>query len=154
MRQCWRNMLKRCYNKSDPSYKYYGGRGIKVCSEWKESFPQFYEDMFDDWQPGLSIDRINPKEGYNKKNCRWITQSENSSRVIRKGRPRLNPEARLSKQVACHVTMDQYENLVYESYRRGISVSHLLTLATEDYLEREKHLTVDNFEKRKHNKVN
>ena len=38
----WSNMLQRCSNPKNPSYNDYGGRGIKVCNEWKENFINFY----------------------------------------------------------------------------------------------------------------
>ncbi|MGI6615751.1 MAG: hypothetical protein ACOX30_07040 [Dethiobacteria bacterium] len=38
----WWNMKERCYNKNSISYKYYGGRGIKVYSTWREDFITFY----------------------------------------------------------------------------------------------------------------
>jgi hypothetical protein len=41
----WVEMKRRCYTKSNKRYHRYGGRGIKVCSEWKDNFPQFYHDM-------------------------------------------------------------------------------------------------------------
>lgn len=38
-------MKQRCYNENDKSYYNYGGRGIRVCDRWLESFDNFYEDM-------------------------------------------------------------------------------------------------------------
>ena len=38
----WSNMLQRCSNPKNPDYKNYGGRGIKVCNEWRENFVNFY----------------------------------------------------------------------------------------------------------------
>ncbi len=37
------NIKKRCYSKTDTAYKYYGGRGIKICDEWKDNFKAFYD---------------------------------------------------------------------------------------------------------------
>lgn len=69
------NMLQRCYNKNNMLYKYYGGRGIRVCDRWLESFDNFYADM-GDRNPGMGIDRINNDGHYEPSNCRWTTQSE------------------------------------------------------------------------------
>jgi len=41
----WRSMYQRCNNPNSPEYHNYGGRGIKVCSRWRESFDNFYADM-------------------------------------------------------------------------------------------------------------
>lgn len=43
--RAWCNMKRRCYDPTFPSYKYYGGRGIKVCQAWLGSFKYFLEDM-------------------------------------------------------------------------------------------------------------
>lgn len=74
-------MIRRCGNPNDRFFKNYGGRGIIVCDEWKESLVAFYEWAIDNgWFKGLSIDRINNDGKYEPKNCRWITVSENSRR--------------------------------------------------------------------------
>ena len=67
----WGSMKDRCYNPNNLRYKNYGGRGIKVCDRWKNSFKNFYLDMGD--SVGLSIDRINVNGDYESSNCRWAT---------------------------------------------------------------------------------
>lgn len=69
----WRDMLNRCYWKKGKDYKWYGERGIIVCEKWL-SFLGFREDMYDTYQKGLSLDRINSNSSYCKENCRWTTQ--------------------------------------------------------------------------------
>lgn len=74
----WISMKSRCSNPKDVNYKNYGGRGIVVCDEWKDSFKTFYSDMGN--SNGLSIDRIDVNGMYEKNNCRWAnmkTQSRN-----------------------------------------------------------------------------
>lgn len=84
----WSNMISRCSNKKNPDYKYYGGRGILVCEEWKE-FENFYRDMGD--RPNKkSIDRINNDGNYYKENCKWSTQSEQIKNRRRRGECGLN----------------------------------------------------------------
>ena len=73
----WINMKERCYNSNSKDYHRYGGRGIKVCDEWKNSFINFYSDMGDKPFPKAQIDRKENDKGYNKSNCRWVTQLEN-----------------------------------------------------------------------------
>ncbi|HUT18597.1 MAG TPA: AP2 domain-containing protein, partial [Anaerolineae bacterium] len=43
----WRSMKLRCYNPDRPGFHRYGGRGIKVCQRWLDSFAAFYEDVGD-----------------------------------------------------------------------------------------------------------
>lgn len=72
----WSCMRDRCSNKNSPAYKYYGERGITVCTEWSK-FENFYKDM--GRRPeGLSLDRIDNNKGYSKDNCKWSTWTEQS----------------------------------------------------------------------------
>jgi hypothetical protein len=81
----WAAMIRRCRNKNDSSYKYYGERGIKVCDEWL-NFENFYTDMGDP-PDDHSIERKDHNGNYCKENCvwaDWITQENNrtNNRII------------------------------------------------------------------------
>lgn len=73
----WMDMNRRCYKKYRKDYQRYGGRGIKVCKEWRYSFEQFYKDMGDK-PDGCTLDRIDNNGNYNKDNCKWSTIREQS----------------------------------------------------------------------------
>lgn len=73
------NMHQRCKNQNHDKYIYYGGRGIRVCDEWREY------GTFREWAIGsgyadtLSIDRIDVDGPYSPQNCRWIPQEKQAS---------------------------------------------------------------------------
>lgn len=74
----WANMKARCTNESVSEYKNYGGRGITVCDEWRNSFIAFYEwAMANGYNENLQIDRKDVNGNYEPSNCRWVTRKEN-----------------------------------------------------------------------------
>ncbi len=84
--KAWRHIKERCLNPNSADYKNYGGRGIKICDRWKNSFESFYEDMGLAPNSSYSIDRIDPNGDYCPENCRWttwITQTRNKRDTIK-----------------------------------------------------------------------
>lgn len=77
--RAWKNMKTRCNNSNYHSYHRYGGRGIKVCSRWNDSFINFYEDMGDAPSKNHQLDRIDNNRDYSPDNCHWVTPKENSN---------------------------------------------------------------------------
>lgn len=72
-------MKQRCNDIKNKRYKNYGGRGIKVCKRWSNSFDLFLQDMGK--KPSLKhqIDRIDNNKGYSPDNCHWVLAKENQS---------------------------------------------------------------------------
>ena len=77
------DMHTRCYNTKAVSYPRYGGRGIKVCTEWFRNFEQFYADMGDPPSTNHSLDREDNSKDYAKDNCRWATAREQACNTRR-----------------------------------------------------------------------
>ena len=73
----WCNMKARCYSENCDMYYNYGGRGIRVCDEWRNSFKNFAEWAFSSgYTNGLSIERKNVDGNYEPNNCLWIPLRE------------------------------------------------------------------------------
>lgn len=83
----WKEIKSRCLRENDDKYKYYGGRGIKVCKEWLDDFMNFYNwAMSNGYREGLTIERKNVDGDYCPVNCEWIPfekQSFNKTNTIR-----------------------------------------------------------------------
>lgn len=70
--ETWQAMRRRCSDKANPSY---GAIGIKVCERWERSFQDFLYDV-GPRPDGKTLDRIDPSKGYDSRNCRWATPTE------------------------------------------------------------------------------
>jgi hypothetical protein len=78
----WKAANNRCYNERCKNYKYYGGRGITVCEQWRgeNGFSNFLADMGLRPSPKHSLDRWPNQNGnYEKSNCRWATPMEQAN---------------------------------------------------------------------------
>lgn len=112
----WTSLRNRCSNPKNPSYKDYGGRGIKVCERWAE-FEAFYEDMAQGYKDGLQIDRIDNNGDYCPENCRWTSVKEQA-----RNRRSTNYVKGMSLKEYCEVNGLRYDLTWQRVVRRGWSI--------------------------------
>lgn len=74
-----KRMKNRCLNKNHNRFFDYGGRGIKICDRWLNSFSDFLSDMGEKPFKEAQIDRKDNDGDYTPDNCRWVTAKQNSN---------------------------------------------------------------------------
>ena len=111
-RKVWSEMKQRCSNPNNVGYKNYGGRGITVCDEWKNSFAQFMEDMGPRPSDKHEIDRVDNNGNYEPSNCGWATKFEQqlNREISKNGGVRYNTRGNY---------WEAYMRLVYEKIHIG-----------------------------------
>lgn len=80
LRRIYRNMIDRCYSTTSKDYKWYGSKGIRVCSEWVTSFENFYVwALHNQYKCNLTLERIDCSKDYCPENCKWATWKEQAN---------------------------------------------------------------------------
>ncbi len=79
--QVWRNILIRCFNPKARMYPRYGGRGITICDEWRNSFQAFFDHVGRRPSNKHSIDRIDNNGNYEPGNVRWVERKQQQQNI-------------------------------------------------------------------------
>ena len=94
-------MLSRCYYNKNAAFNRYGGRGIKVCDQWKNDFESFYNwAKANGYNESLTIDRIDNDGDYTPSNCRWVSVSEQANNRSTNRHLTINGERLTISQIA------------------------------------------------------
>lgn len=79
-------MMTRCYNNKTKNFKNWGGKGIRVCDDWRKDKMNFINWAFGNgYKENLTLDRIDNNKDYSPENCRWVTmqkQMENKTNNV------------------------------------------------------------------------
>lgn len=122
----WKIMIARCYNPKNKSYPNYGGRGITVCQEWRDSFERFIEDMGMP-EDGMTIDRIDVNGPYSKENCRWATRGQQMRNMRRNRRFECRGEMLTVAEMAEKYGINP-DSLSSRIYQQGLSIEEAISL--------------------------
>lgn len=88
----WRAIKTRCLNPKCRSFPNYGGRGIRICEEWRDDFSAFYAAVGAQPAPRSTLDRIDNERGYEPGNVRWASASEQNANKRNNVLVRINGE--------------------------------------------------------------
>ena len=132
LHRIWHSMYCRCYYPSTNQYKHYGGKGIKICEEWKhiEGFINFYNWAINNgYEENLTLDRIDNNKDYCPSNCRWKTSKEQSNHRTNNVYYTFDGETKTSKQ--CCEIYDISQTTLLDRLKRGWSLEQALTISTK-----------------------
>lgn len=123
--RAYHGMIRRCTEASEKSFCNYGGRGIRVCDRWLESFENFFADMGRRPGAGYEIDRIDTNGNYEPRNCRWVTRKQNARNKRSNRLIQFNGESFCSSQWAERTGLPRH--VIEKRINVGWSVADALT---------------------------
>jgi hypothetical protein len=128
---CWKSLRHRCERSSHFSYADYGGRGIKVCERWRDSYENFIADMGPRPSPQHSLDRIDVNGNYEPSNCRWATSLEQMNN--RRDTIRVSFAGKTQSLSAWATELGFSKHTLADRYYRGWSPEKILTTPRRNY---------------------
>ena len=132
LHRIWHSMYCRCYYKTTNQYKNYGGKGIKVCNEWKhiEGFINFYNwAIHNGYKEELTLDRIDNEKDYCPENCRWSTPKFQSNHKTNNVYYTYKGKMQTSKQWCDEYNISQ--TTFKDRLKRGWTLEQALTISTK-----------------------
>lgn len=122
----WHNIRARCKNPNATKYNLYGGKGIKICYEWDNSFKNFYDwSIKNGWEKGLTIERKDNNKNYEPNNCKWANYKEQNNNTSQNHKLTFKGKTMNIVQWAEYLNISQ--KMLSERIRRGWSIERALT---------------------------
>lgn len=123
--EAWSGAKRRCIDPRRADYSRYGGRGIRMCREWLDSFETFFRDM-GRCPPGHTIDRIDNAGHYEPGNCRWATSKEQANN--RRNRTALTFDGETMTVTEWAQRIGMRRTVLHRRLQRGWSAREALTV--------------------------
>lgn len=135
----WANIKGRCFNPKNERYIDYGGRGIKMCSEWDADFMNFYKWAMDNnYSDDLSIDRIDVNGDYCPENCRWVDNYVQANNTRTNHLITFNGKTQTISQWAREYNLQPYT--IQSRLKMGWNIKDILEISPDVYNNRDKKL--------------
>lgn len=129
------NMIRRCHKPGTRRYERYGGRGIKVCDEWRNNHTSFFEwAVKSGFHSDLSIERINRDGNYCPENCKFADNYEQANNTCRNRFITWNGKTKTIAQWSRTIPGMTQQNLTHR-FARGWSVEDCLTKPLRNFVQ-------------------
>lgn len=130
--QRWVSMKQRCRNPNNKCYKHYGGRGIKVCDEWNNSFESFFKWAHESgYDESLTLERIDNNGNYEPSNCKWVSMEEQSNNRRSSHYLQYNGQKMTISQWSKHTKIN--ENVIYDRLNNNWPIGEVLGFEPHSY---------------------
>lgn len=142
----WISMIRRCEDENAINYKDYGGRGVKVCEEWKNNVTNFYNwAIANGWREGLDIDKDIKGDGllYSPITCSFITHKQNANAKRKQNYIEFNGEVKTISQWADIYGLHQ--RTLRNRIIRGMNIALALKMPAQKHGGHKKHKKVINY---------
>jgi hypothetical protein len=126
----WLVMKRRCYDEKYKDFETWGGRGIRVCERWRNSFPAFLKDMGRRPEGSFSIDRKNENRDYSPDNCRWATPLQQGEHMRPNIQVSYGGVEFFSLKEACRVLGLPYQT-IFSRVKYGYSLHDALSIGAK-----------------------
>lgn len=127
----WSHVKGRCNNKTDFAYPDYGGRGITVCPEWRDSFEAFRDwALANGYRDDLTLDRENNDGPYSPENCRWATDTQQANNMRSNKLYTVNGVTKTQRE--WEITIGVYRGKLWKIRAKGESVENFIKQKLEE----------------------